>query len=185
MGNSGGPLRASRFLQWERRMEFSSELHRGYPYALVPSPARARIAENLREVLKPIALERFPDLYVGSRRTMPERNSLYYPDITLVQGPVVFRDKEQDVVTNPMVVIHITSRIRESFDRKERVDAYSNTESLLEIVLIWEEQTMVETYRRQPGGSWFQSVTTSRKAKLRIRAVDVEILLPNLYEGVA
>jgi hypothetical protein len=183
MSYIGGPYRAKPFLRRERRMEIPCELHQGYACPLILSANRQRISENLRQELRKVALDRFPELYVGNRRVLPDRNSLYYPDIIIVQGQVEFLDALHDVVVNPTVVIHVTGRSREFFDRGDRIQSYQDVDSLQGIHLISEDQVMVETFRRQPGGSWFQGVTSSRKAKLRVRAVDVEIPLSAIYEG--
>lgn len=180
----GGPFRAKPFLRRERRMEIACELHGGYACILDLSPDRQRIAENLRRELRAIALNRFPELYVGNRRVLPERASLFYPDVTVVQSAIEFLDATEDVVVNPTVVIHVTARSREFFDRRGRIDAFHEVESLREVILVSEDQVMVETYRRHPGGSWFQGVASSLRHRLRIRTLDWEIPLKSVYDGI-
>lgn len=180
----GGPFRAKPFLRRERRMEVPCELHGGYACTLDRSSNRQRIASNVNEHLRDVALARFPDLYVGCRRILPSRDCLFYPDLTLVEGPVEFLDELRDVVLNPKVVVHVTSGSREFFDRRGRIDSYEELDSLAEIILISEDRVTIETYRRQAGGSWFQGVLSSIRHRLRIRALDIEVPLKTIYDGV-
>lgn len=165
-------------------MEIACELHGGYACTLDLSPNREKIALNVRQCIREVALSRFPELYVGNRRVLPERDSLFYPDLTLVHGMVEFLDASEDVVLNPTVVIHITAGPREFFDRRGRIDAYQNVESLQEVILISEDRVTVEIHRRHPGGAWFQGGLESLRHRLRIRAVELEIPLSTIYHEV-
>ena len=59
-----------------------------------------------------------------------------YPDVTVVCGPREPDPEDMNTVTNPIVLVEITSKSTEKYDRGEKFDHYKQIRSLREYVLV-------------------------------------------------
>jgi len=94
-------------------------------------------------------------------------------------------DPTQSTATNPRVLIEITSEATERDDRGAKFQDYVSIASLEEYVIIAQHQPRVETLLRQTDGTWSLSWTEGLPGMVRIRSLNLDISLQELYEGVA
>jgi Uma2 family endonuclease len=104
----------------------------------------------------------------------------YYPDIT-----VICRDPglEEWVGENPSLVVEVTSPSTRSTDRREKLHAYRNVDSLQQYLIVEQRRREVSVYRRVAGGEW------DRVELLDSGSVDIPFLgcvmtLDEIYEDV-
>lgn len=109
-----------------------------------------------------------------------------YPDAFVICGEAQFdpKDRNRTTVTNPRVVIEVLSESTESADRGEKFQRYLKLESLQEYVLIAQDRARVESFFRQPDGTWLFAYTEGRDATAHLRSLDVRLPLAEVYEGV-
>jgi Uma2 family endonuclease len=80
-----------------------------------------------------------------------------YPDVSVVCGPVE-RDKEdKHAMTNPMVLVEVTSDSTEAYDRGDKLDHYKQIPSLQEVVIVSHRTAHIEVHRRGADGTWSKS----------------------------
>ena len=110
----------------------------------------------------------------------------YYPDAFVVCGDVEFDDRgpAESTVLNPRVVFEVLSPSTERFDRTEKFDHYRRIESFEEYVLISQDEPRVETFLRQDNGNWLMSIWTGTDAVARVRCLELDLPLAELYAGV-
>jgi Uma2 family endonuclease len=63
-------------------------------------------------------------------------------------------------------------------------DLYQSISSLQEYVLVFQEQALVEVYRRLETGVWEESVVVGLGASLRLESLDVSLPLERIYKWV-
>jgi Uma2 family endonuclease len=109
-----------------------------------------------------------------------------YPDVSVICGEPQFdpKDRNRTTVTNPRVVIEVLSDSTEAADRGEKFQRYLKLESLEEYVLIAQDRARVETFFRQPDGTWLFAYTEGRDATAHLRSLDVGLPLTEVYVGV-
>ena len=109
-----------------------------------------------------------------------------YPDALIVCEPVVFdpSDKRKHSILNPRVVFEILSPSTEKRDRTIKFDDYRSIDGLGEYVLLSQTEPRVESYFRGDDESWRFDVQVGLEASLRLRSVDVELPLAELYLNV-
>lgn len=77
-----------------------------------------------------------------------------YPDVVLVRHQPAFFDDEQDTITNPHALIEIASPETLEHDRGRKLRAYQAIPSLVDYVLVMENEVMFEHHRREEGRAW-------------------------------
>jgi Uma2 family endonuclease len=76
-----------------------------------------------------------------------------YPDAAVVCGRLETDPDSALTVTNPVVVVEVTSPSTERYDRAEKLDHYKRIRSLREVVLVAHDRVEVEVHRRD-GERW-------------------------------
>lgn len=152
------------------------------------SPEHSRIVSNLiREVgtrLKGRPCEIFDtNLRIGTRG----RVKTHYPDASIVCGPLELdpRDATGHTILNPVVIFEVLSPSTEAYDRLTKFDHYLTLPSLREYVLIRQERPEIIHYFRNPDATWMLGVISDLRATLRLRSVDIEVPVRELYDRVA
>lgn len=104
-----------------------------------------------------------------------------YADGSVVCGPLetitVKRNGTSlaEAVTNPTVVIEVLSDSTERYDREEKFGYYRRLPSLLEYVLVSQDEPIVEVYRRAAGGSAWEREVGRGGGHVTIHGVEVAI----------
>lgn len=107
-----------------------------------------------------------------------------YPDVTVVCGRREVDPEDKNTVTNPTVLVEVTSKSTEEYDRGEKFEHYSEIPSLREYVLVSHREHAIEVRRREPSGEWSTSVARAGERVL-LRSIDCEIDVDALYAAAA
>ena len=98
-----------------------------------------------------------------------------YPDVTVVCGPREPDPEDMNTVTNPIVLVEITSKSTEKYDRGEKFDHYKQIRSLREYVLVSQRERAIEV-RRRTASSWTSHVARAgEKAVLKSVGVTLDV----------
>jgi Uma2 family endonuclease len=119
-------------------------------------------------------------------RVRAQRSASYaYPDVAVVCGEPEFdpTDESGMTVTNPRVVIEVLSPSTELTDRTEKFARYIRMESLEEYVLIAQDKPRVESYYRQPDGTWSFAYAEGLETVVRIRSLKLDLPLREIYKN--
>ena len=108
----------------------------------------------------------------------------YYPDVTIICEKPDFYKKRDDTIENPKLLIEVISKSTEAKDRGEKFFAYQTLETLQEYVLVSQDKHLVETFTKQPDGSWRYLATIGLNSKVYFESVNAEILLKDIYDLV-
>jgi Uma2 family endonuclease len=149
--------------------------------------AHGRIAANLLRRLGE-RLEGSPCQAVGSdvRVRINKTRAYYYPDAMVVCGPPVYDPPEtQTAVSNPRIVVEVSSPSSEADDRGAKFSEYRLIDSLEEYILISQNHLRAETFYRQSDGIWAIGPSATGLSQLiRFRSLDIQISLAEIYAGV-
>jgi Uma2 family endonuclease len=113
------------------------------------------------------------------------RNGLFsYPDAAVVCGDAQFHDNRRDIVTNPTVIIEVLSPSTESYDRAEKFFCYQQLESLIDYLLIAQDEPRIEHFTRQPNGQWLYALTRGLDASVYIASLECRLKLAEVYDRI-
>jgi Uma2 family endonuclease len=105
-----------------------------------------------------------------------------YPDLSVVCGPRELAPDDASSVTNPTLLVEVTSKSTEEYDRGEKFEHYKEIASLREYVLVSHRERAVEVRRREANGEWSTTVARAGQ-RAHLESVDCMIDVDTLYDG--
>ena len=87
-------------------------------------------------------------------------------------------------MTNPKVVIEVLSDSTEKYDRTTKFRQYKQISTVMEYVLVSQDEPLVERYTRSSDGTWAQSDFVGLDATMVLATVDIQIPMAEVYRGV-
>ncbi len=174
------------YLAYERRAEAKSEYDDGVIIAMTgASREHNLIAWNIGGELKVQLRGRPCEAYQADMRVRARGRRQYsYPDVVVVCGEPRFEDQDVDTLVNPIVLFEILSPSTERYDRGRKFRGYQGIESLMEYVLVAQDEYRIERYTRQPDGQWLYTDYRSLDDVLELGSVQCALRLRDIYDRV-
>jgi Uma2 family endonuclease len=172
------------FLRWDDGTDTRYELIGGFPVAMAPPAAEHRmLAMRLGSRIDSALERRRPCNAQGDAGILrPERPDTYFEaDIAATCESHEFG---QQALKEPFLIIEILSSSTERHDRRVKLPAYRQIETVQEIALVASDEIYAEVHRRA-GPQWITDILRGGEAVLSLASLPIEIRLSNLYEGIA
>ena len=116
-------------------------------------------------------------------RMQVNRDDIFYmPDMSVFCGPFTEEMLDQQYLTDPCVVVEVLSASTEAIDRREKTLNYRHIPSLEEYLMVAQRTMEVTILRRCE--NWIPLVLTAPGDVYESSAVEVNITLADIYEGV-
>lgn len=106
-----------------------------------------------------------------------------YPDVTVVCGPYETDPEDKTTVTNPKLVVEVTSDSTDEYDRGEKLESYKRIPELAAVVLVSHRERLIEVFERS-GNEWTRS-EARQGARARLESLSVELDVNEIYESAA
>ena len=171
-------------------LEVNSDIRHEYINGLIipmtgGTPDHNQIAGNFYAVLN-FALKRQPyQVFVTDQRLwIPNRRIHTYPDIIVVQTPLVFAEGRKDTITNPVMIAEVLSTSTKSYDKDEKFAAYRTIASFQEYILIDQYTIHVEQYVKTDNRKWMFLEYEDINDTLNLTSVSCQISLADIYEKI-
>ena len=105
-------------------------------------------------------------------------------DLTVVCGKTMFADERRDSLLNPTAIFEVLSPSTEYYDRGVKLRSYREIESLMDYVLVAQDQVNIEHYTRSGENTW--TLRDYRRAEdvLMIASIGVSVPLAAIYERI-
>jgi Uma2 family endonuclease len=174
------------YLAFERKSEYRSEYFDGEVFAMGgASRWHNLVAMNIAAELRAQLRSRPCEVYPSDMRVKVAPTGLYtYPDVTVVCGEPSFEDEQHDTLLNPTVLIEVLAKSTENYDRGKKFEHYRQVNSLIEYVLVAQQEPHVEHYARQEDEGWLLTEVKGLDATLILPAIDCELQLAEVYHKV-
>ncbi|MEZ4825009.1 MAG: Uma2 family endonuclease [Bacteroidia bacterium] len=108
----------------------------------------------------------------------------FYPDLSVVCGPVERDQKETQAITNPVLVVEILSESTESLDRGEKFWGYRQLSSLREYMLISQDKVVIEIFSRAEDDTWRIQTLTAPGQTADLPALGIRLNVEDIYFGM-
>ncbi|HVF27604.1 MAG TPA: Uma2 family endonuclease [Pyrinomonadaceae bacterium] len=180
-------LTPEEYLAVERKAETKSEYFDGVMFAMVGASREhnlisTNIAGELRQQLKARPCE----TYVNDMRVRIPATGLYtYPDVVVVCGEPVFEDEYVDTLLNPTLIVEVLSESTESYDRGKKFAHYRSVESIVEYLLVAQDEYRVEQFVRQTDGRWMLSDVRALEASVELTSLQCALKLREIYDRIS
>lgn len=170
--------------------EINSEIRHEYIDGLIipmtgGTPDHNQITGNFYAVLN-FALKRQPyQVFVTDQRLwIPQKRIHTYPDVMVVQTPLVFAEGRNDTITNPIMIAEVLSKSTKGYDRDEKFAAYRTIPSFQEYILIDQYTMHVEQYIKTDRRKWTFLEYEDSNDILNLASISCEISLVDIYDKV-
>ena len=179
-------LSPSQYVAIENAAEFRSEFFDGEMFAMAgASMSHNRILRNLLAELHNRLKGGHCEPLAVDQRCKVDRTGLYtYPDILIVCGQPEISADDPMSITNPSAILEILSSATKNYDRGAKFRNYQQIPSLVEYVLVAQDEAVIERFIRQGDGSWGLVSFVGLDAELALTSVPVRIPLSEIYSGV-
>jgi Uma2 family endonuclease len=171
-------------------LEVNSDIRHEYINGLIihktgGTPDHNQLAGNFYAILN-FALKRQPyQVFVTDQRLwIPNRKIHTYPDIMVVQTPLVFAEGRKDTIINPVMIAEVLSTSTKGYDKDEKFAAYRTIPDFQEYILIDQYTMHVEQYSKTDNNKWIFSEYSNSHDSLNLAAIACQILLEDIYDKV-
>ncbi len=168
------------YLEGEKVSEIRHEYIDGEVYAMSGVSKKhnrinRRLLDAVQEKVNGSECETF---FVDVKVRVKKLNRFYYPDLVVVCG----EDAESEYyITKPTIIVEILSPSTAGTDRREKLFAYQEIESLQEYVMIDQESEFAEIYRRRDDGFWSWIVFETDE-ELELESIGFKMPMAQLYQ---
>jgi Uma2 family endonuclease len=178
----------SDYLQFEAASPTRHEFYRGEIFAMAGgSREHSLIVANMARELGIRLKGGRCRVYDSNLRILVQATGLYtYPDIPVICGEPQLdpTDKTLQSFLNPTLLVEVLSPSTIDYDRGFKAQNYRQIESLREHVLVAQDAALVESFVRQPDGTWTPTKFEGLPAVARFTSIGVELPLLEIYDGV-
>jgi Uma2 family endonuclease len=176
------------YYRLEREAQYKSDYYDGEIFAMSGGTSKhSLICTNISGELRHRLKGKPCVAYESNLRLRIKATGLRtYPDVSVYCGALEHDDEDSggETVTNPTVLFEVLSKTTEGYDRGFKAENYRQIESLRAYLLVSQNSAHVETYERQPDGSWLLREARGLNAMLAIPAIGIELPLAEIYDRV-
>lgn len=174
------------YLELEAKAQYKSEYHDG---EIIPmaggKPNHNQLAINLTSAINYNLRKKPYRVFMSDLRLWIPNFRLYtYPDVMVVNTPLVFAENRTDTIVNPLAIAEILSDSTEKYDRGDKFRMYRTIPSFKEYLLISQTTMQVEKFTKNNANQWLLSEYAEKDARIIFDSFEFEISLDELYERV-
>jgi Uma2 family endonuclease len=118
------------------------------------------------------------------RLWIPQTRRYVYPDIMVIQGQPVYRENNQTIVTNPLVIVEVLSNSTKDYDRGGKFLAYRSIPEFREYILIDQYSYHIEQFAKNSNGKWVLTEYDSEESVLILESVEFQMPLREVYKRI-
>jgi Uma2 family endonuclease len=118
------------------------------------TPDHAALAATIIARLSP-QLPRGCRMFTSDLRVRMSRHDVTtYPDASIVCGGAERASDDELAITNPIVLVEVTSNSTEGYDRGRKLEFYKTIDSLREVLIVSHREPRLTVHQRARDGSW-------------------------------
>ena len=105
-----------------------------------------------------------------------------FPDVSVVCGPGATSEIDPDAITNPTLLVEVTSKSTEDYDRGEKLSHYKQLDSV-RVVLFVSHRTKRITCIERDGAGWTERDVRGGEV-LTLREPAIALAVDDVYDGI-
>lgn len=177
---------AAEYLELENKAEFKSEFFDGEIVPMAGASANHnKIVLNLCRLLPLEVNGQAYEVFMSDMRLwIPSKQHYTYPDVTVVKGEPIYVNDKQMMLTNPCLIIEVTSVSTESYDKSNKFDFYRSIPEFEEYILVDQKSYSVTQWTKRDDGRWLLADLHGENTVLKLESIDFEISFQDLYKRV-
>jgi Uma2 family endonuclease len=174
------------YLELEANADYKSEYRDG---EIVPMTGGTtnhnELSLNLAATLKLSLRGQGYKVYIGDVRLwIPTYRQYTYPDVMVIRGQPVYADNSKTTVMNPTLIVEVLSKSTKNYDQGEKFMYYRSIPEMQEYILLDQKQHHVIQHTKTETGQWLLTEYRGEESSLSLKAIEFELGLADIYEGV-
>ncbi len=179
-------LSPEEYLLIERQAEYKSEYFNGEMFAMAGASRKHNlIVTNLVGELHQQLKQGNCNVYSNDMRVKVRSTGMYtYPDVVVGCGDEQFEDDELDTLLTPILIIEVLSKSTQGYDRVSKFAHYRRLDSLLEYMLVAQQECLIEHYVRQADSTWLLSEKRDTSGIIRLPSIACRLRVEDIYTNI-
>lgn len=103
-----------------------------------------------------------------------------YPDASVLCSSPEMDPQNKNAVTNPRIIVEVLSDSTEKYDRGEKFAHYRRIPSLMEYVLVSQNEQCIEVHRRTSAGEWEMEKALAGQT-IMLKSIECELSVDDVY----
>jgi Uma2 family endonuclease len=125
------------------------------------------------------------EVFMGDMRLwIPEFRQYTYPDVMVADRKAIYTDNKNTTVTNPLLIVDVLSKSTKNYDQGDKFTFYRSIPQFKEYVLVAQNQCQVMHYSKTNQGEWIFREYKSENDIVKLKHLDFEISLVDIYQDV-
>lgn len=156
----------------------------GHIYAMAGgTPEHGGLCANLIALLSNALAGRACRVFASDVRVRVRATGLdTYPDASVVCGRVERDAEDPNALTNPLVLVEVTSPGTEAYDRGEKLEHYKKIPSLQEVLIVAHAEVRVDVWRRRSGDEWAVE-SAGPEGGARLQSLSCDLAVAEVYRN--
>jgi Uma2 family endonuclease len=170
------------YLTLEEESSVRHEYLEGEIYAMAGgTPDHAALAASVIGLLR-AGISRDCRIFTSDLRIRTASGLSTYPDAAVVCGKTARALDDPIAVTNPCLLVEVTSPSTEDYDRGEKLRHYKSLPTVVDILVVSHREALIMLHKRDANGSW--SITEARSGEaIKLASVTVPLQIDDVYRG--
>ncbi|MFN7944802.1 MAG: Uma2 family endonuclease [Blastocatellia bacterium] len=178
-------LTVEEYLEMEAESPVRHEYVAGQTFAMAgASDAHNIIAGNIFTIIRSVLRGSGCRVCLAEMKAWVEEiNAFYYPDVMATCEPF---DPKSVFKSRPFLIVEVLSPSTMSTDRREKLSAYGQLDSVREYVVVYQDRRRLEVHRKDTQGVWL-TVVLGENDELRLDSLPTGPLtmkMDEIYEDV-
>lgn len=163
------------YLRIEEQSATRHEFIGGEIYAMAGgTPEHGALAARMARVLES-CLPGCTPLTSDVRVHLEAERMTTYPDVSFVCGPIRRSTIDTDAIVNPTVLVEVTSKTTEAYDRGDKLAAYQSLASLHAVLFISHREARITLVERHGDGWSTTDFIAGQRVKLKAPAAEFAV----------
>ena len=174
-----------------QREENARELHEYYNGIIIKlpmakGPHNIIVANMTAELIIAFRANDKDYTVMGSQQLvyLPDLNFSLYPDVLTVAETPQYWDKNEVLLTNPLLIVEVLSRSTKKYERTDKFDEYKTLPSFKEYILIDPNKCWVEIRFREASNLWRDTVYTNMSDSIELKSVGCTLNMALIYKKI-
>ncbi|MEY4934006.1 MAG: hypothetical protein RIS64_365 [Bacteroidota bacterium] len=177
------------YLQRSEKVQERLEYHNGF----IIKVSKTNVSQNtistnivaaLKNAFKNIQDKKY-QVFSGQQIVyLPKFNFGLYPDVLAFVDPPEYFDKNQVLLTNPLIIVEVLSRSTKKYDKTQKFIEYKSLESFQEYILIDQDRCQVDVFFQKAPHLWSDASFTNLTDTIHLHSVGCSISVADIYEDI-
>lgn len=177
-------MTAAEYADWERAQTERHEFYAGEVFSQAGGTRRhSLIGTNVASAIGNILKGKECQTHGSDMRVHIEATGYQaYPDVSVVCPPI--EGDSCEVISNPILLVEVLSPSTADFDRGGKFGHYRQIPSLLEYLVLWQDEARVEQHTRTAEGLWLLREVVGMDEVLQLVSLTQPLPLRDVYDKV-